>query len=73
MSALEPGFANPQGDLLVTESSGYYGLRARGGTGLIMTGNIAVTPEGRASAVQPGSLVRQPHRTVLKGCRCSPQ
>jgi 2,4-dienoyl-CoA reductase-like NADH-dependent reductase (Old Yellow Enzyme family)/thioredoxin reductase len=54
MSALEPGFADGNGNLQTNETAAYYSLRARGGTGIIITGNIAVTPNGRASNVQGG-------------------
>jgi len=54
MSALEPGFADGEGNLKTQEASDYYSLRAKGGVGLIMTGNVSVTPNGRAANVQPG-------------------
>ena len=54
MPAMEPGLADSRGNLDGEASAAYYGLRARGGAGLIITGNVAIEPNGRAAAVQPG-------------------
>jgi len=54
MPAMEPGLANADGMLDGEAAAAYYGLRAKGGCGLIITGNVAISPNGRAAAIQPG-------------------
>lgn len=54
MPAMEPGLADGDGRLDDSAAGAYYALRARGGAGLIITGNVAVQPHGRAAGVQPG-------------------
>ena len=54
MPAMEPGLADENGFLDAFAASAYYGLRAKGGVGLIISGNVAVVAEGRAAALQAG-------------------